>query len=295
MIWACGRSFPRPGRRIGYVMCVQPVSWPEPDPLIAAAIAAKYPGRRPRPLAVQIRDRLGEWLRDEDFAAAFGTRGRPGWSPSRLALVTVLQRAENLTDRPAAEAVRTRIDWQYLLGLALDDPGFDHTVLSEFRGKVADAGLERTVLDALLERLAADGLVKTGGRQRTDSTHVVAAVAALNRLELAGESVRAALEALTAAHPDWVARRLCVADFARRYGTPMTSWQPPASQAKRDELAIAYARRRVRAAGGGLRQRLPGVAARTARGGRAAPGAAAELHAHHHRWQGGDQTAGEGA
>ena len=241
MIWACGRSFPRPGRRIGYVMCVQPVSWPEPDPLIAAAIAAKYPGRRPRPLAVQIRDRLGEWLRDEDFAAAFGTRGRPGWSPSRLALVTVLQRAENLTDRPAAEAVRTRIDWQYLLGLALDDPGFDHTVLSEFRGKVADAGLERTVLDALLERLAADGLVKTGGRQRTDSTHVVAAVAALNRLELAGESVRAALEALTAAHPDWVARRLCVADFARRYGTPMTSWQPPASQAKRDELAIAYA------------------------------------------------------
>jgi transposase len=222
-------------------MCVQPVSWPEPDPLIAAAIAAKYPGRRPRPLAVQIRDRLGEWLRDEDFAAAFGTRGRPGWSPSRLALVTVLQRAENLTDRPAAEAVRTRIDWQYLLGLALDDPGFDHTVLSEFRGKVADAGLERTVLDALLERLAADGLVRPGGRQRTDSTHVVAAVAALNRLELAGESVRAALEALTAAHPDWVALRLCVADFARRYGTPMTSWQPPASRAKRDELAIAYA------------------------------------------------------
>ncbi len=57
-----------------------------------AAIAAKYTGKRPRPLAVQIRDRLGEWMGDEDFAAAFGTRGRPGWSPSRLALVTVLQR-----------------------------------------------------------------------------------------------------------------------------------------------------------------------------------------------------------
>ena len=79
---------------------MQPVSWPEPDPQIAAAIAAKYTGKRPRPLAVQIRDRLGQWLGDEDFAAAFGTRGRPGWSPSRLALVTVLQRAENL-DRPA--------------------------------------------------------------------------------------------------------------------------------------------------------------------------------------------------
>jgi transposase len=223
-------------------MCVQPVSWPEPDPRIAAAIAAKYPGTRPRPLAVQIRDRLGEWLGDAQFAAAFGVRGRPGWSPSRLALVTVLQRAENLTDRPAAEAVRTRLDWQYLLGLGLDDPGFDHTVLSEFREKTAGAGLERAVLDALLEQLAADGLIKAGGKQRTDSTHVVAAVAALHRLELAGESVRAALEALTAAHPDWVAQRICVSDFARRYATPMTSWRPPASKAKQDELAIAYAR-----------------------------------------------------
>ena len=155
-----------------------------------AAIAAKYTGRRPRPLAVQIRDRLGEWMGDEDFAAAFGTRGRPGWSPSRLALVTVLQRAENLTDRPAAEAVRTRIDWQYLLGLGLDDPGFDHTVLSEFRGKVAEGGLEQVALDALLARLAGAGLVKAGGKQRTDSAHVVAAVAALNRLELAGEPRR---------------------------------------------------------------------------------------------------------
>ena len=223
-------------------MSMHPAAWPEPDPQIAAAVAAKYPGRRPRPLPVLIRDRLGQWLADEQFAAAFGIRGRPGWSPSRLALVTVLQRAENLTGRQAAEAVRTRIDWQYLLGLPLDEPGFDHTVLAEFRARVTGAGLEQAALNALAERLAAEGLVKAGGRQRTDSTHVAAAVAALNRLELAGESVRAALEALTAAHPDWVAQRICVADFARRYGTPMTSWRAPASKAKQDELAIACAR-----------------------------------------------------
>jgi len=223
-------------------MSVQPAAWPQPDPLVAAAIAAKYRGKRPRPLAVLIRDRLGEWLHDEDFAAAFGVRGRPGWSPSRLALVTVLQRAENLTDRQAAESVRARIDWQYLLGLPLDDPGFDHTVLAEFRARVAGAGLEQVVLDALLGRLAAAGLVRAGGKQRTDSTHVVAAVAALDRLELAGESVRAALEALAAAHPDWLEQRVCVSDFARRYGIPMTSWRPPPSQARRDELAIAYAK-----------------------------------------------------
>src|SRR5712691_424154 len=197
---------PRCGRRIGYAMSMQPAAWPEPDPQIAAAIGAKYRGKRPRPLAVLIRDQLGQWLGDEDFAAAFGARGKPGWSPSRLALVTVLQRAENLTDRQA-ESGRTRSDWQYLLGLPFDDPGFDHTVLSEFRSRVADAGLEEAALDALLERLVSGGLVTAGGKQRTDSTHVTAAVAALNRLELAGESVRAALEAVAAAHPAWLAQR----------------------------------------------------------------------------------------
>ena len=115
-------------------------------------------------------------------------------------------------------------------------------MLADFRTRVAEGGLEQMALNALLERLAADGLIKAGGKQRTDSTHVVAAVAALNRLQLAGESMRAALEALTAAHPDWVAQRICVSDWARRYGTPVTSWRPPASQAKQDELAIAYAR-----------------------------------------------------
>ena len=225
------------------VMSMQPAPWPEPDPVVAAAIRAMYGSRKTGPpLAVAVRDRLGEWLHDGDFAGAFGIRGRPGWSPSRLALVTVLQRAENLTDRMAADSVRTRLDWKYLLGLALDDPGFDHSVLAEFRGRVAGAGLEQAALNALLERLAADGLVRAGGKQRTDSTHVVAAVAALNRLELAGESVRAALEALAAAHPDWTARALDVSEWARRYGTPLTDWRPPASQKKQDELAAAYGR-----------------------------------------------------
>ena len=224
-------------------MCVQPVRWPEPDPEVAAAIAAMYRGRKAAPpLAVLVRGRLGEWLADEDFAAAFGDRGRPGWSPSRLALVLVLQRAENLTDRAAADAVRMRLDWKYLLGLSADDPGFDHSVLPEFRGRVAQAGLEQAVLDALLARLAEEGLVKARGKQRTDSTHVIAAAAVLSRMQLTGESVRALLEALTAAHPAWTVQWICVSDWVLRYGTPMTSWRPPASRAEQDELAVAYAR-----------------------------------------------------
>jgi transposase len=217
------------------------VPWPDPDPVVAAAIRAKYRGRR-APLAVAVRDRLGQWMADELFAAAFGSRGRPGWPPSRLAVVTVLQMAENLTDRQAADAVRTRLDWQYALGLGLDDPGFDHSVLSEFRGRVAGHGLEEAALDALLAKLAAEGLVKAGGRQRTDSTHVIAAVRALHTVELAGESVRAALEALAAGCPGWLAQRICVADWNRRYGARIGWWRLPAGKAEQDRLAVEFAR-----------------------------------------------------
>jgi transposase len=143
-------------------MSVVPQPWPQPAPQLAEAVAAMYRGKRERPLPVLVRDKLGEWLADEQFAGAYGTRGKPGWPPGRLALVTVLQMAEDLTDRQAAAAVRTRIDWKYALGLDLADPGFDDSVLSEFRGKVAEHGLEQVVLDTLLERLAAGGLVGAG-------------------------------------------------------------------------------------------------------------------------------------
>jgi transposase len=217
------------------------VPLPEPDPVVAAAIVKKYAGRR-APLAVTMRDRLGEWMTDGLFAAAFGARGRPGHPPARLAVITVLQMAENLTDRQAAEAVATRLDWQYALGLPLDDPGIDHSVLSEFRSRVTEHGLEEAALDALLAKLAAEGLVKKGGKQRTDSTHVIAAVRGLHAVELAGESVRAALEALAAACPDWLAARFCAADWTSRYGARIDSWRLPAGKKERDELTIEYAR-----------------------------------------------------
>jgi hypothetical protein len=110
-----------------------------------------------------------------------------------------------LTDRQAADAVRGRIDWKYALGLELTDPGFDHTVLTGFRQRLIDHGLEETLLDVLLGRLSELGLVKAGGRQRSDSTHVLAAVRSANRLEFLAETLRAGLEALAAAAPDWLA------------------------------------------------------------------------------------------
>ena len=83
-------------------------------------------------LCLRIADALGPVYQDSQFAALFPRRGRPAEAPGRLALAVVLQFAENLSDREAAEAVRGRIDWKYALGLTLSDPGFDHTVLSEF-------------------------------------------------------------------------------------------------------------------------------------------------------------------
>src|SRR6266550_1420923 len=220
-------------------MSVQPAPWPQPSPQIAAAVGRMYRGRR-APLAVVIRDELGEVYADEAFTAAFGVRGRPGWSPGRLMLVTVLQYAEHLTDRQAAEAVRTRIDWKYCLGLELADEGFDSSILTEFRNRLVEYHMVEQALDVLLASLVARGLLKPGGKARTDSTHVLAAVRDLNRLELAGESVRAALEALAVAAPDWLAATLDVPDWTARYGVRIDSWRLPGSQSKRDALAAAY-------------------------------------------------------
>ena len=93
---------------------MEPQSWPEPDPEVARAVRAKNYGREV-PLSVAVRDRLGELFPDAEFSEAFGKTGPAGWSPGRLALVTVLQMAENLTDRQAAEAVRDKLSWMYAL------------------------------------------------------------------------------------------------------------------------------------------------------------------------------------
>jgi transposase len=189
---------------------------------------------------VRVRDELGEVFADEVFAGAFGREGRPGWSPGRLALITVLQRVGNLTDRQASEAVATDLTWKYALGLSVDDPGFDASVLSEFRSRVIAHELEEKPLDLLLAALQERGLLAAGGRQRTDSTHVISAVRDVNRVELAGECVRAALEALAVAAPGWVRQVLEVPGWADRYELRIDSWRMPTSKTKQEELARVY-------------------------------------------------------
>jgi transposase len=151
-----------------------------------------------------LRDILSTIYVDEQFATLFPPQGRPAEAPWRLALVTVLRFAEGLSDRQAAHGVRGRLAWKYLFGLELTDPGFNFSILSDFRARLVEGGAEHLLLDALLERCKTVGLVKPRGKQRTDSTHLLAAVRAPNRLESVGETLRAALNVLAVVVPDWL-------------------------------------------------------------------------------------------
>jgi len=185
---------------------------------------------------LRLRDQVGAIYEDGSFTRLFPSRGQPAEAPWRLALVTVLQFAEGLSDRQAADAVRSRIDWKYALGLELSDPGFDHTVLSEFRARLVAGQAVDLLLEALLRRAEVLGLVRARGRQRTDSTHVLAAVRVLNRLERVGETLRAALNSLAVLAPDWL-RGIVPAEWYERYGERVEHYNLPKSESGRREHA----------------------------------------------------------
>jgi transposase len=119
-----------------------------------------------------------------------------------------MQFAEGYSDRDAADAVRTRIDWKYFLGLELSDPGFDYSILSRFRERLIGGNAEMSLLQALLDRCQALGLVQERSDMRTDSTHIVASIRNMNRLELVGETLRAALNVLSTVDPVWLSARV---------------------------------------------------------------------------------------
>jgi transposase len=172
----------------------QPIE-PVPTETSRVAQAAFPKGQR----YLRLADELGALFTD-----LLPTHGQPALAPWRLALVTILQFAEGLSDRQAADAVPSRIDWKYVLRLALTDPGFDAPVLCEFRSRLLLGDAEELLFETLLSWCHERQLLKAGGRQRTDSTHVLAAVRALNRIELVGERRRHALNTLAVVAPGWL-------------------------------------------------------------------------------------------
>lgn len=153
---------------------------------------------------IVLRNQLGSIFTNEDFSDLYSTLGQPALAPWRLALITLLQFKENLSDRQTADAVRSRIDWKYLLGLELEETGFDFSVLSEFRGRLISGSCEMLLLTRLLERCRELELIKRRGQQRTDATYILGAVRELTRLEQVGESLRAALNEIAGIAPHWL-------------------------------------------------------------------------------------------
>ena len=206
-------------------------SYPIPEETQRIARAAFPKGN----LYMRMRDELGEIYQDANFAELFPGRGQRAKSPGRLAWVTVMQYSEGLSERQAAEAVRARIDWKYVLGLELTDAGFDYSVLSEFRGRLVSGQKERVLLDELLTRLKQLQLLKAGGQQRTDSTHILGAVRQLNRIEIVGETLRQALNELSEFAPEWV-KGIAKSEWFARYGRRFEQMSLPKEQAEREAL-----------------------------------------------------------
>jgi transposase len=206
----------------------------EPVPEETARVArAAFPKGHPY---LTLRDALGTIFHDDDFATLYAHVGQPGLAPWRLALVTIMQFRETLADRQAAEAVRARIDWKYLLGLELTDPGFDFSVLSEFRDRLLAGKAEERLLDKLLERCKVAGLLTARGHQRTDATHVLAAIRVLNRLELVAETLRATLNAVATVAPAWL-QGVAPLAWYERYGKRIEDSRLPRDKAEREAYA----------------------------------------------------------
>jgi len=154
-----------------------------------------------------------------------------------LALVLVLQFAEGLMDRQAADAVRGRIDGKYLLGLALDDPGFDGSILCEFCACILAGNLEAQFLDARLNACKARALLKARGTQHTDSTPVLAVMRTVTRLELVGETMRAALNSFSVVASDWLQAQVA-ADWFDRYSHRVERYRLPKQAEACRQLAV---------------------------------------------------------
>lgn len=187
-------------------------------------------------LYLLMRDAFGALCPDEDCAALFPPRGQPAAAPWRLALILGMPYVEDVSDRQAAEAVRSRIAWQYALSLELVDPGFDSTVCSECRTRVVTGAVEQRLLDAIRTKCRAHGWLTARGRQRTDSPHVLAQVRAVNRLACVVATLRQALNRVATGAPAWLQAH-GVPEWQERYGRRLDDTSLPT----RTEDRQAYA------------------------------------------------------
>lgn len=208
--------------------------WNVPSETVKVARASFPKGN----VYMKMYDELGIFYIDKDFEDLFPARcGQSAISPAKVALIIVMQFAEGLTDIQAADAVRSRIDWKYALGLDLSDSGFDASVLSEFRSRLCEHSLSDKLLDLMLLRFQEQNLIKHRGKQRTDSTQVLAAIRQVNRLELVGEALRFALNEIAETEPEWL-KGIISDDWFDRYSWRFDNYRLPKNKGEREQLAL---------------------------------------------------------
>ena len=209
-----------------------PLGYAIPEQTVRVAQAA-FPKRT---RYMQMRDVFGPIYSNAVFADLFPHNRQPAQDPARLALILSMQFADGLSDAQAADAVRGRIDWKYALALEITDPGFDASVLSEFRGRLSAGSAEELLFITMLDLLREQGLIKARGKQPTDSTHILAAIGVINRLMCVGETLRDALNELAVLAPDWLPA-LITPDWFDRYTQRREEFRLPS--AKKEPIALA--------------------------------------------------------
>jgi transposase len=186
-------------------------------------------------LYLPLREELGSIYNEELFTELFCEEGQPGGRPWCLALSPVMEFAENLSDRPAAEAVRARLDWKSELSWELAASGFHYAILSEFRSRLIQPEKSQWGLDEILKIFKEKKLIKGRGPQRTDSTQVLATGRALHQLEIVGETLGYSLNVLSLGVPDWLRNRIRP-EGVDRYGARIDEYRLPQEPSPREIL-----------------------------------------------------------
>lgn len=182
-----------------------------------------------------IGDQANGWLRDIDLADCTPAPEQSVVPTPQLALMTIFQFAEDLSDRRTADAVRTRMDWKYALHLPLNYAGLDQAVLRKYRQRLAHSLAERLMLQHLTGHAAAIGLLPLTERQGVDVAEILIAIGHLNRIEELFDTLCSALGAIATRWPDWLRNR-ALPHWYERYSHPPVNLRLPHGRAEQEDL-----------------------------------------------------------
>lgn len=151
-----------------------------------------------------LRHEVAPLLPDEMFSEMYSLdNGRPAISPSMLAIATIIQMHERLSDRRMEEAARYDVRVKYALGLEVDEWGFDYSALNEFRERLLRHGKSKESFEEIVKHLVGKGMIKKGSIQRIDTVHIIADIAIVNTIDLIRGGIKGLIGGLERGGVEW--------------------------------------------------------------------------------------------